>query len=125
MESSTHCRLSDGCVAYSVDTPSDQVVWKAVVMKASYSDTVEVRATSTAMDIYINGIHHEANKSISQFHKGLHWNAILNLFCLVVGFLKYVFWNSQHLSLLAIPFHVLLCTGCLVKIIYSVQFRLN
>ena len=51
------------------------------MMKASYSDTVEVRSTSTALDIYINGIHQEANKSISQFHKGLHCNVILNLFC--------------------------------------------
>ena len=58
-------------------------MWIAVVMKVSYSDTVEIRATSTAMDIYINGVHQEANKTISQFHKGLHCNVILDLFCVV------------------------------------------
>ena len=55
-----------------------------MVMKASYSDTVEVRATNTALDIYINGIHQETNKTISQFHKGLHCSVILNLFCVVL-----------------------------------------
>ena len=81
--------------ALSVDHPSDHIVWKAVVMKASFSNIIEVRVSSDVMDMYVNGRLQETKENMTYRLKGFHRNVTLK-------FWFYCYLNMSSLS----PHHV-------------------
>ena len=72
----------NGCFINSAGYAPNDVVWNAVVMKASHQDTIEVRASGYAMDIYVNGKQQKLNTAMKYLHRGLNHNFTLyiNLF---------------------------------------------
>ena len=60
--------------ANSADGSPKYIVWNAIVMKASYSDTIEVRVSGNGMDVSVNGKKEKRSKTKTYLHKGFNRN---------------------------------------------------